>query len=354
MVQTFTGSGINCRTWHGILKPGRPWFSDSQVVVHAIHFLLAIAAGYGCALVAALFLRSPSRFRIAAAAFAPPLILLTPLLIPSEEVIARAFASLFCVDLALRLLDYLRYLRHAAARSEVWSDLLLFVLPFPFFLVVFAQYQRARSQGRPRLELGRIVGGALGIALALVLLLLAARTETLRSSFLLDHLAVAAIFVLTVESIAQLFCGVERLAGFATQPFVRLAFLSRTPAEFWYRYNNRIHAWLNANVFLAAGGRHAPVRAVCLTFLFSGLLHEVMFGIATSRLDGYQLTFFLLQIPGVLASPLLERLAQRPGWKGKSFARSVSIFWMVSTSIFFFHGVDRVFSIIYASTPWLP
>jgi hypothetical protein len=182
----------------------------------------------------------------------------------------------------------------------------------------------------------------------------ATQDETLRSCFLIDHAVMVLLFIVAVEALAQALWGLERLAGFNTTPLIRFAFLSRTPAEFWQRYNTRVHAWLYYNVFVPCGGLKAPVRGICLTLLVSGLLHELMFDIATSRPDGYQLMFFLLQVPGILASPGLERLARHAGLAGKALAHGLTILWMAATSVFFFHGVNRIFPFVYASEPLLP
>jgi len=125
-------------------------------------------------------------------------------------------------------------------------------------------------------------------------------------------------------------------------------------SEFWRRYNNRIHDWLYRNVFQTTGGRRSPVRSVVLVFLASGVFHELMFGIATSRFTGYQLAFFSLQAPAALASGRLERFARRGGIASKLVAHSSTILFLAVTSVLFFDGVHKVFPFIYASKSPLP
>ena len=125
-------------------------------------------------------------------------------------------------------------------------------------------------------------------------------------------------------------------------------------SEFWRRYNYRIHDWLYRNVFQVTGGRRAPVRSMVLVFLVSGVFHELMFGIATSRFTGYQLAFFALQAPAALASGRLERLARRGGVAGKVIAHGSTILFLAVTSVLFFDGVGKVFPFIYASESPLP
>lgn len=147
--------------------------------------------------------------------------------------------------------------------------------------------------------------------------------------------------------------GLERLFGFDTAPIIDRAYLSRSPAEFWHRYNQRVRWWLTLNVFRPSGGLRAPARGIWATFVVSALLHEVAFGIATSCFDGYQALFFLLQAPAVIASRPLERLEKR-GIAGALVARLITLLWLAATSMLFFRGVDRVFPFVYAGGPWLP
>jgi D-alanyl-lipoteichoic acid acyltransferase DltB (MBOAT superfamily) len=144
------------------------------------------------------------------------------------------------------------------------------------------------------------------------------------------------------------------LAGFDTTPVIDRAFLARTLAEFWRRWNNRINAWLYWNAFLPAGGRRAPARGVWAACLFSAVLHEIAFTIATSQFTGYQFIFFLIQAPAIILSPALVRLSRTTGTIGIVIAHTATALWMGCTSIFFFHGVDLIFPFMYTSEPWLP
>src|SRR4029079_19502710 len=112
-------------------------------------------------------------------------------------------------------------------------------------------------------------------------------------------------------------------------PIMRHFYVSLTPAEFWSRYNTRIHDWLESNVYRPAGGKSRGVIAV---FFVSAVLHEFAFDVATSHPDGYQFTFFILQAPAVLCSPYLKRLADRYGIAGRTLVRSLTILWFYFTS----------------------
>ena len=194
----------------------------------------------------------------------------------------------------------------------------------------------------------RIVIGTAGVVAAILLTRAYASIPLLRANFVLDHVAMLVAFVLAIESISCVLFGLEHLAGFDTRPIIRNAFRSRTVAEFWQRYNGRVHDWFLRNIFRQIGGRRRPIRAVWLVFLISGLFHELMFGIATSVFDATQLAFFLIQAPAAMTSGWFERLANRGGVAGKFAAHGFTILFLAATSVLFFHGVRRVFPFIYA------
>lgn len=279
----------------------------------------------------------------------------SPLIIPREHIPLRAAAAFLGTDWALRLIDCARQHRQAPGRLLTWSTYCGFLIPFPVLLVVFNLRNRRVTSAASRVAgVWRVLfGGATQVAVVYVVL--ASRSNAaLQSSFLLDHAVKALLLVVFIESSSQFSRGVERLAGFDAIPFVNNLYLSSTPADFWRRYNQRVRMWLTLNVFLPSGGRLAPAKGIAATFLFSALLHELMFGIATSRFTGYQALFFLLQAPAVIFSRHLERLAEAAGIAGQILARGLTILWMAATSIFFFHGLNLVIPFLYASRPWLP
>jgi hypothetical protein len=318
---------------------------------------LAILTAYSCALVAPL-LQLQCRHRTLAGKFVTgslvPIILACPLLIPSANVGLRTLSVLASVDIVFKMVDSIRHQRRVG-RSISLREYSRFLIPFPVFSAVYPDHKRRlRRPARPWPQFLRIVGGILGVLLALLAVRTLSRIALVRSSFVINHALMLPTFVLAIESLSRASCGVERLAGFDTTPIIRNAYLSRTVAEFWRRYNDRIHEWFFRNVFLPTGGRRAPARSVLLVFLVSGLLHEVAFALATSRLTGYQFVFFVIQGPAALASGHLERLARRGGISGKIAAHGATIAFIAATSVLFFDGVRRIFPFIYASRSLLP
>ena len=271
-------------------------------------FLLYLTIVYSCAVTCGAPLRYlPSRLLVASSVSA---ILACPLLIPADEVALRAVASLISADLTFKLVDVLR-LRTTMDVHIGLSEFCRFLIPFPFLLVVFQQKQNRLPQGDWRWENISRTMAAFVICAALVALIYGkSLLFGAKSRFLFDHIVTVWLFVLLLETLSRCLYRLERLFGYETVPIVNQIYRSKTVAEFWRRYNTRVQSWFFFNLFQRVHRRSSPTLSVVLVFVANGLLHELMFGIATSRIDGYQLMFFLVQIPAVLSSRLLRRFAR--------------------------------------------
>jgi len=311
---------------------------------------LAIAAVYGLTLLGWFLIRFGDRRLGVVTTLLTPLCLL---LIPAEYAAARSLTALVCVDASLKLADYGRQMTRSKRKPDL-SDFCRFLVPFPHLAVVYGSFAANQNHSRRR-EFFRLLIGCGLLTLVVVVIKLCRHVEVLRENFLLDHTVKFPLFIIAVESLSQADCAIERLAGFDTAPIVHWSFLSQTPAEFWIRWNQRVHDWLYRNLFVPWGGLRTPVRGIFLVFLVSAVFHEVAFGIATSRWDGYQFAFFTLQIPAVLISPRLARVARSGVW-GATIAHVFTVGWFYVTSMLFLHGRNRALPWFefYASQPWLP
>ena len=317
--------------------------------------ILAIFIAYGCAVVAPL-LRYRLRGRLGGLVdwCFVPIVLGCPLLIPSANIGLRAASAFVSGDITFKMVEFFRHWRHVE-RSVALRDYYRFLIPFPILSAVWPDHKRRLLRPEsPWPQVLRLIGGIVGCTIALLAIRALSGIALVRSSFALNHAVMLPTFVLAIESLSRALCGLERLAGFDTTPIIRNAYLSRTVSEFWRRYNNRMHDWFYRNVFQATGGRRAPVRSLLLVFLVSGLLHELMFALATSRLTGYQFAFFTIQGPAALASGRLQRLAKRGGIAGKITAHGATILFIAVTSVLFFDGVSKIFPFFYASHSPLP
>jgi hypothetical protein len=316
--------------------------------------VLATFAAYATGIAIFPWLRRGGRLNIVAQCLCLAACVASLFVIPAEHVDVRALTAFPLTDLMLRVIDFGRQSRAGRTARCTWREYCQFLVPAPLLLVVFGQKdRRLADRAAWKTDLARFAGGAAVLGLGTVCLLLAQRSSLLRSSFWLDHAVKLVVWVVALEAGARGLSGLERLLGFDTSPPIDHAYRSRTPAEFWIRWNQRVHGWLYFNAFLPAGGHRSPARGVAAAFLISAILHEVMFAIATSRLTGYQALFFLLQIPAVLASRPLARLSRgRPG--GIVIGHVLTVAWMSVSSVFFFHGVDLVFPFFYAAESPLP
>jgi len=326
------------------LMPRFPWPAE---VVERMACSFALIAIVDLSFLAVL--HASSRLRRLLLGVAIALLCATPLLVPDGFDGARAISVFLCFDAIFRLVDADRRAAGDPATRAGFLDDLRFFVPFPVLLVTGEE--RAASAQVTSPVGPAVIRAAVGIALFLAAwatLFALSQSEMQRASFVVDHIVKAALFAVTLEIIGLVASGVERLAGFETAPLMRRILLSRTPAEFWLRYNTRVHMWLIRNVFRRAGAARHPVRGVVIVFFVSALFHEIAFDIALSRVDGYQLVFFLLQIPAVLASPALERFSKR-GLPARLFAHAITMAWFVSTSFFFFRGIAQIFPFYYTA-----
>lgn len=322
-----------------------------RTVAECFAFLI-VAHGYAFALWSFLISRRVwAGLQIAAAL----VVFFTPVIIGPQHVILRAFALLIAIVLTFKMIDYARHQRRDESADRGLKAYAAFLVPFPALLVCLGQ--RKRRPGAIVLQrdaLFAMGGGAIVFSSGFLFLFAIAHIPAVRSSFLLDHVLVLAIFGLATQALSRMLFGMEQLAGFETTPLIQGALSSQTVSEFWSRYNTRVHSWLYEHVFLPADGRRAPVRGVVLTYFVSALFHEAAFDIATSRLTGYQFAFFMLQAPAALISRRLHHFAGTRGTAGTILTRTFTVLWIATSSIFFFHGVNLVFPFVYAAKQWLP
>lgn len=278
---------------------------------------------------------------------------LTPLMIPSEHVQLRALACVLVVELFFKTIDFARHRSSPKNLSpQSLKTLVRFLVPFPVMLV---RFDRIPNQTQPDISKLTPTLGALAVfGLCFGALRVSANFDWVQSNFLVDHTLKFVIFTVAIESLARTLYGVEQMAGYKTQPLINAAYRSRTVGEFWVRYNTRVHGWFQSNVFQPlVGMKYGWGVAILGTFFVSAALHEVGFAVATSRVDGYQFVFFMLQAPAVMTWRAFH-MALHKHAVGRLVLHASTILWMWATSMLFFHGVDRVFPFFYAATPWLP
>jgi hypothetical protein len=103
-------------------------------------------------------------------------------------------------------------------------------------------------------------------------------THPANASWLVNHIILLAGFVVIIQSFGQLNLGLWRLLGLrARRPVADNILLSRTPADFWRRWNISLSTWFRDYVYIPLGGSRSTgglwIRNVLATFLLSGLWH---------------------------------------------------------------------------------
>jgi hypothetical protein len=306
---------------------------------------MALTAAYGLAATFHPARKLAPSARLTVIAILASAIAVTPLLVPSSVPLARLVVAIVAACLILKLVD----LHLAAERSHA-----LDALPFAAYLgnVVHLVQRRTGVETQPSATANRrnLLSSLLGMLLALVVLLWSGRVDWSQWPFLLQHAVRAGAFLVGVHFMFLHLAAMMRAIGMYSIDPERRPFLACTPAEFWRRYNRFMGQFLHFNVFVPLGGRRHPVRATLLVFALSGLLHEYLFLVATGRLHGYQMAFFMLQ--GV-AVALTLRI--KP-----SGAMSL-VWWMgtwtfhVLTSLLFFASLHSVAAFYPTGLPpWLP
>jgi D-alanyl-lipoteichoic acid acyltransferase DltB (MBOAT superfamily) len=151
--------------------------------------------------------------------------------------------------------------------------------------------------------------------------------------FLIEHAVKVFGFFLALIPFTQAYTALWRLCGGRALDPMNRPLLAATPAEFWRRYNRPAQQFLRDYVYRRVPG--SPLRAIVITFIVSAIVHEYVFDIAVSRVQGYQTIFFLLQGAVVAAT---MRFHPSGRWVWPSIA--ATFLFNVVSSVFFFASVQ--------------
>ncbi|HEY4259315.1 MAG TPA: hypothetical protein VGM98_04110, partial [Schlesneria sp.] len=165
-----------------------------NVVACCIASVLTI---YAIAVTCLLLMRNVSRGKRFIGWSAGLLLALCPLLIPANEVIARALVSLLCADAWFRGVDLARVLGQRRTTMPSLWQCLEFLIPFPTYLAVYDDGKRRSSMKLESVELWRVaIAGSL-VIIELGSLHLMFDVPALEANFLLDHIVKLLLFVAT-------------------------------------------------------------------------------------------------------------------------------------------------------------
>jgi MBOAT, membrane-bound O-acyltransferase family len=295
--------------------------------------LFALAAVVGAHIAAlaffpALCLRGP--FRTLSWLLCSAFVALSPCLVPLRFPEWRFLSTLAAIGLLAKLYDLFWSGDYAFRQGLCFYFLWL---PNSLWLVVRRiPPPHARRDDWNRLGVACILTAA-GVAV-LVGIFACDWSDT---SFAWEHSVKVIATFSTVVCFARMAAAAYRLSGGAAlDPMLAPAGAS-TPAEFWRRWNRPAQQFLETYAFRPAGGLHHPVRATLVTFAISAAVHEYVFGIASGRLQGWQVLFFLVQ--GVAAAASMR--LRLTGWR-LALGQCLTVTFNLATSVFFFQSVNSV------------
>ncbi len=277
-------------------------------------------------------LRLERRKRLAALCGLNALILLSPLLVAPEHRAVRCLSAIVAVVAFVKLYDLHRHVEcHKPPPFRTYVA---------FLINAFSHVlRRLDIEPRPsfRTDCRRLVVGLLASVAGLRVLVATFQIDWTIHPFLLEHVAKVIALYLAMVPLGVFGSSAWRLLGGRGLEIMENPFASRTPADFWRRYNRPVTQFLFEDVFKPSGGIRAPVRGTLLVFVLSGIIHEYVFDMGASRVQGYQMAFFLIQGCGVAAS-----LSVRPrGWRVVPWMIGTYAF-MLTTSVLFFASVAEV------------
>jgi len=132
--------------------------------------------------------------------------------------------------------------------------------------------------------------------------------------------------------------------GIPAQPIMRMPLAARSLAEFWsVRWNRGFNDLVHRHLFIPIRRHIGIPAATLLTFLASGLIHDLVISIPARAGYGLPTLYFLLQGIGILVerSSLGRRAGLRRGIPGRLFALTIA----AAPAYWLFHPafVHRVF-----------
>ncbi len=263
------------------------------------------------------------------------LILLLPILLRPEMPFLRFLEACSALLVVFKMHDLHCSARYGSPPS--WLDFFLFLL-HPFTLV-----QRKLSE-EPRPSTGQniscLVRGMILSAVGFFAFRESMRSDLGVISFVVEYVAKTTSFYVLVYGIHEVVLALWRLPGWRGRAILTNIFTAPTPAEFWRRYNRWVGQAFYENVFKPMGGWKSPARATLVVFVITAVMHEYVFTVATGRLQGYQLSFFMLQGVAVL-------LTQR--WKPKGW---MAVLGVIGTLIFNLSSGTLFFASWCQILPW--
>jgi MBOAT, membrane-bound O-acyltransferase family len=210
-------------------------------------------------------------------------------------------------------------------------------------------YRKRNEEPRPpaSADRARLVRGGLGLVAGITTAFLVFRADWSGSPLAVEHVVKVLMVFAILLPFDLFFVAVFRLSGGWGRQVCWHPYASRTPADFWRRYNRPVTHLFYEDIFIPSGGRSAPFRATMAAFAFSALIHEYLFAVALWRVEGFQTAFFLIQGLAVAAT---RRLRPVGAWAVVGIG-ATSAFDLI-TSLLFFASLGGVLPFYAEGRPW--
>jgi hypothetical protein len=297
-----------------------------RAVVPIVYASLAILLQYAVAALSLPLVARPGargRMLIAAASLS---LAMTPLVIPPHARLLRFLAALWAGTLGTKLYD----LRLDVLRGNTPG----FGPSLVFLVHPFTQVRRKLPlERRPsrHADLLRLAAAACLLLVGLAIGRYVFRLDWSGVPFLAEHAAKLVAFYVPTLSALAVGSSSWRLLGGRARDHMDHPYLARTPADFWRRYNRNMQQFFLEDVFIPMGGRHRPCAGILSVFALSGLLHEIIFGVASGRVPGFQMAFFLIQGLAVAATARVKP----SGWRAIVWTACTQVFVVITCPLFF-------------------
>jgi hypothetical protein len=254
----------------------------------------------------------------------------SPCLVSLNHKPLRFGATLVTMSFTVKL--YTAFMQSALAAKMNLKDYAIY-LAHPA-LIVLNRRQPAISAADNRRRIAFYGLTALIMISACVVLF---RTDWNRWPLALEHCLKVSVVVLSVAMTANFSAAIFRVLGGPSQDTMGNLLTAPAPAQFWRRWNRPAQQFFHEFIFKPAGGMQHPVRATLFTFTISGLVHEYVFGIASGRVQGWQMLFFMIQ-----GSAVVLTMRLRPtGWK-MPIGVIATLAFNLATAVLFFKSVDAI------------
>jgi len=98
---------------------------------------------------------------------------------------------------------------------------------------------------------------------------------------------------------------------------------SSSLSEYWRLWNQPVHHWMKRHIYVPGVSKGYPSWLMLgITFFFSAIFHELLFGVAVHAIQGYAFWGMLGQIPLIMISSLLVK------WRGSNSSAGNVVFWL--------------------------